>query len=134
MESVGFCQLVGPIPEELGQLRNLELLFLAQNHLNGTIPASIGELVLLELLNLKNNQLSGEIPVSLSKLERLEFLDLSNNQLEGAIQEELLRLLGMKLHSIGFQNNNFTGNVTLDLGTLYTLNLALLRCYFIKIT
>ena len=128
MESVGFCQLVGPIPEEFGQLRNLELLNLAQNHLNGTIPASIGELVLLEYLGLSDNQLSGEIPVSMSKMERLEYLNLSDNQLEGGIQEELFRLLGMKLHSIAFENNNFTGNVTLDLGTLYTLNLSLLRC------
>ena len=102
-------------------MQNLELLFLAHNHLNGTIPASIGELVLLEFLVLSFNQLSGEIPVSMSKMVRLEYLSLYNNQLEGEIQEDLLRLLGMKLRSIRFQNNNFTGNVTLDLGTLYIL-------------
>ena len=109
-------------------MRNLELLVLYQNHLNGTIPASIGELVLLEYLVLSFNQLSGEIPVSMSKMVRLEYLNLSDNQLEGEIQEDLLRLLGMKLRSMYFYNNNFTGNVTLDLGTLYTLNLSLLRC------
>ena len=81
--SGGYCNLVGPIPEEIGKMRNLKLLQVFKNKLNGTIPASIGELVTLQYASFGRNELSGEIPISMSNMRNLGYLSLSNNNLEG---------------------------------------------------
>jgi hypothetical protein len=98
------------IPEEVFQLKQLELLNLQGNNLD-YIPTAISQLYNLRILDfsknrlkklpreiiqrsqlkrilLKNNQLS-QLPVGISKLKNLEFLDLSDNQLT-QLPEELL--------------------------------------------
>ena len=60
--------LTGSIPAELGNLANLEWLFLYNNNLTGDIPSELGSLANLELFNLSNNQLSGSIPSDLGNL------------------------------------------------------------------
>ena len=78
-------QLTGEIPAELGSLTNLEQLWLYNNQLTGEIPAELGSLTNLKLLYLYNNQLTGEIPAELGNLTNLEQLLLTNNQLTGCI-------------------------------------------------
>ena len=112
----GFCNLVGPIPDEIGGLSNLELLYLYKNQLSGPIPASFRQLEAMKFLSLGVNELIGEIPASLGNMNWLEFLDLSDNKLEGGIPYEILLLMGQRLWEIALQNNNLTGNVTLNLG------------------
>ena len=52
----------GEIPPELGNLANLQELFLYGNQLSGEIPPELGNLANLQELFLYGNQLSGEIP------------------------------------------------------------------------
>ena len=61
----------GPIPTELGNLANLERLYLHENDLSGPIPTELGNLTDLEVLNLGGNDLTGPIPRSLLDLARL---------------------------------------------------------------
>ncbi len=68
------------IPETIGQLVNLEQLYLNNNHLN-TLPPSIGQLSNLRDLVINGNDLDS-LPPSLSRLTALEFLELSHNELE----------------------------------------------------
>ncbi len=55
----------GSIPEEIGNLVNLEYCSLAYNDLTGSIPSSISRLNKLTTLKLSGNRLSGKIPTQI---------------------------------------------------------------------
>ena len=78
-------QLTGPIPAWLGDLTNLQWLWLSVNELTGPIPAELGDLTNLTGLDLAGNQLMGPIPAELGDLTNLEWLSLASNQLAGCI-------------------------------------------------
>ena len=86
-------QLRGPIPEAIGNLANLESLWLSGteygNQLSGPIPETIGNLVNLKQLYLYSNQLTGPIPVAIGNLVNLKKLYLHENQLTGPIPETI---------------------------------------------
>ena len=69
----------GPIPAELGQLTNLERLWLNGNQLSGPIPAAFGQLTNLRDLALNGNpELSGPLPDTFLTLASLTRLWLAN--------------------------------------------------------
>ena len=85
--------MIGSLPAELGQLTNLEKLWLDLNDLTGPLPAELGKL-------------ADSIPAELGKLTNLTVLTLGDNQLSGcvpAVLEQGLRLeeVGMPLCSSG---------------------------------
>jgi len=84
--------LSGPIPSSIGNLENLNFLWLEENYLNGPIPAEIGNLEELKYLILHFNELSGSIPSELGNLYNLEILKLDNNNLTGLIPETICNL------------------------------------------
>lgn len=84
--------LSGPIPAELGQLLNLEVLDLWGNGLSGPIPAELGQLFSLHALLLYDNGLSGLIPAELGQLSSLQELALSGNDFSGCVPEPLLNV------------------------------------------
>ena len=86
---LGYNQLSGSIPAELGSLSNLKWLLLGDNQLSGSIPAELGSLAKLEWLDLGVNQLSGLIPAELGSLSSLQSLHLGGNELSGSIPAEL---------------------------------------------
>ena len=55
----------------MGNLANLESLWLSRNQLSGEIPPELGNLANLTGLELSSNQLSGEIPTVLDNLANL---------------------------------------------------------------
>ncbi|GJM87849.1 hypothetical protein PR202_ga03844 [Eleusine coracana subsp. coracana] len=58
-------------------------LNLSHNYLNGPIPPNVGFLKELEILDLSYNNLSGQVPSSLTNLRSLTVLVLSYNQFSG---------------------------------------------------
>ncbi|CAN0886261.1 Receptor-like protein kinase HSL1 [Linum grandiflorum] len=60
----------GRIPQELGNLTILEVLWLTECNLIGKIPSSLGRLKKLTDLDLAINNLSGEFPSLLTELPR----------------------------------------------------------------
>jgi hypothetical protein len=54
--------LVGAVPESLGELTHLTDLDLMENNLAGAVPERLGQLAHLTELNLVGNRLSGELP------------------------------------------------------------------------
>lgn len=95
-------ELVGTLPESIGQLTTLTWLELDTNELEGTLPASMGSLTLVEYLRMSGNGLSGTIPASLGSLSRATFFRLGSNQLEGTVRcPRVLRALSA--HSLAAQ-------------------------------
>ncbi|MCB0062780.1 MAG: leucine-rich repeat domain-containing protein, partial [Caldilineaceae bacterium] len=117
--------LSGEIPDELGNLTNLRILFLSWNRLTGTIPPTLGNLTNLQLLWLDNNQLHGAIPPELANVSALQMLTLNWNQLTGSILPELSNLTN--LEHLGLGGNPLTGTIPSTLGNL--ANLQVLDLY-----
>ncbi|MCY4600682.1 MAG: hypothetical protein OXF27_12290 [Acidobacteria bacterium] len=96
-------ELTGRIPAGLGRMRSLRWLSLADNDLTpGRIPAELGDLTNLESLWLYQTNRTGRIPSELGKLTNLRTLSLYGNGLTGAIPAALGGLTSLRhlyLHS-----------------------------------
>ena len=108
--------LTGSIPPELGQLRNLQDLWLYGNQLTGPIPPELGSILALYDLRLGGNRLTGAIPPELGRLENLGYLQLDANQLTGGIPPELGALT--RLWSLELDGNQLTGAIPPELARL----------------
>ena len=111
--------LVGSLPESLGNLTALVHVGLYSNSLSGSIPESIGNLIKLQTLYLYDNQLSGSIPVGIGNLVDLTHLYLYNNQLTGSIPESIGNLT--KLQILYLHYNQLTGSIPASIGNLSSL-------------
>jgi hypothetical protein len=90
-------QLSGPIPPELGNMREMAELYLYGNALSGPLPESLGGLTQLTYLHLHNNNLTGPVPAEFGRMSRLEELVLSDN-------EEMAGPLPFEMTSLGRLN------------------------------
>ncbi|GLT55898.1 hypothetical protein SLA2020_289830 [Shorea laevis] len=79
------CNLQGSIPASIGNLSQLNSLYLLGNNINGLIPSSLTNLTQLSDLSLATNQLSGSIPFHASGFSKLVGLNLANNLFNGTI-------------------------------------------------
>ena len=111
--------LTGQIPSEIGNLINLERLYLNGNQFSGEIPSDFGNLINLERLYLNGNQLSGEIPLEIGNLINLKRLYLTGNQLSGQIPFEIGNLIN--LEKLYLNENQFSGEIPLEIGNLINL-------------
>ncbi|KAJ9160278.1 hypothetical protein P3X46_025692 [Hevea brasiliensis] len=107
--NLSYNSLVGPLPKEVGQLKNIGALDVSESKLSGEIPESIGECLSLEFLYMVGNFLQGPIPSSLGSLRGLQQLDLSKNNLSGKIPKEIEKLPFLQYLNLSF--NNLEGEV-----------------------
>ncbi|QHN82406.1 ABC transporter D family member [Arachis hypogaea] len=91
----GFGSFNGPIPDEIGFLKELHFISLNSNSFTGRISHSIGNLLNLYWLDLADNELQGPIPISsgsvpgLDKLHHAKHFHLGKNNLSGNIPPQL---------------------------------------------
>lgn len=127
------CNLVGQLPDFLGNFASLQNLRLSGNNLTGPIPESfkglnlvnlwlndqkgggftgtidvLGNMDQLRTLWLHGNRFSGTIPASFGKLTSLKDLNLNSNQFVGLIPPGLASL---SLDHLDLNNNMFMGPV-----------------------
>ncbi|KAK7263696.1 hypothetical protein RJT34_31290 [Clitoria ternatea] len=102
------CNLVGPIPDSLGNLARLTNIDLSQNNLTGTIPKSFTRLRRVIQVELYQNSLSGELPSGMSNMTSLKFFDASMNELTGKLPNELCEL---PLASLNLYENQLGGSL-----------------------
>jgi Leucine-rich repeat (LRR) protein len=117
--SVSYNDFSGTIPEELGDLNNLEYFSAHHNELSGSIPSVLGNLTRLQKLVLTHNQLSGSIPESLGNLNNLTVLSLQYNELSGSIPNTLGNLTS--LQALWLYKNQLSGTIPAELGNLSQL-------------
>ncbi|XP_056162775.1 probable LRR receptor-like serine/threonine-protein kinase At3g47570 [Syzygium oleosum] len=113
-------QLSGVIPSNFGNLPNLAVLGILGNKLRGIIPSSLGNLTKLIGLSLSGNNFHGQIPSHLSNCRSLDFLDLSNNNLNGVIPPQLIGLTSLSI-ILDLSRNHLTGVLPTEVGNLRTL-------------
>jgi Leucine-rich repeat (LRR) protein/PKD repeat protein len=124
-ESPLFQELTGRIPDELGDLTELELLNLAQNSLEGQIPETLSNLTNLQTLFLGPNNLTGSIPNTLGDLGELRILSFADNELEGCIPEELFNLTN--LTTLNLRGNDLSCEIGFEFSRLINLNALVLN-------
>jgi len=112
-------QLTGSIPPSIGNLTKLVTLNISYNNLEGDIPPCLGSLSHLQKIILEYNHLTDGIPPSLGNLSVLSYLDLEGNQLSGSIPSSLGHLSKLKYLFLG--GNKLTGEIPSSLGNLSML-------------
>ena len=118
--SLGFNNLTGSIPAEVGNLSRLEqLLFFGNEELTGSIPPELGNLANLTWLGLSFSSLSGPIPPELGRLSELTEMRMWRTGVEGAIPPELGSLSSLRNLALG--ENALTGSIPPELGQLTQL-------------
>ena len=105
---------MGTTWEVLSLLTSLEVLYLHGNNLVGKIPAELGNLKNLVSIDLSFNKLTGEIPASFANLTRLKLLNLFANELQGVLPEFVGEL--SQLEILQAWENNLTGELPANLG------------------
>ncbi|KAI8570870.1 hypothetical protein RHMOL_Rhmol01G0071400 [Rhododendron molle] len=115
--------ITGAIPEGIGNLTELVNLEVSDCFLSGEIPAEISNLKKLWQLEMYNNSLVGKFPRGFGNLTCLENFDASMNYLHGDLSE--LRSL-TNLVSLQLFINKFSGEVPAEFGEFKKLvNLSL---------
>ncbi|RCV29723.1 hypothetical protein SETIT_6G035200v2 [Setaria italica] len=112
-------KLTGIIPTSIGKLNKLNRLDLSANKLSGQIPPTIGNLTVLTELSLLDNMLTGPIPSSLGSCP-LQTLNLGHNRLAGPIPKEVLLISTLSDYAT-FHENMLTGSLPSEVGHLKNL-------------
>ncbi|XP_059630664.1 LRR receptor-like serine/threonine-protein kinase EFR isoform X2 [Cornus florida] len=113
------CQIKGPIPAEIGSLKNMNRFDLSNNNVNGSIPSTIGGLESLQRLYLDGNKIEGLIPDEICHLHQLGELSLQGNNLLGQIPTCIGNLSHLQL--LFLNSNNLSSAIPLSLWTLPNL-------------
>ncbi|OIV98600.1 hypothetical protein TanjilG_23039 [Lupinus angustifolius] len=108
--------LRGRIPPTIGNLSNLQELYLYNNTLSSSIPDEVGKLYSLTHMQLSHNNLSGSIPLSIGNLSNLQELYLYNNTLSSSIPDEVGKVYSL-IH-MQLEHNNLSGSIPLSIGHL----------------
>lgn len=116
--------LAGPIPEEIGNLTNLQHLDLSTNYLTGSIPASIEKLTKLDTWMTSGNNLTGSIPKEIGNMTNLHIFYCGTNQLTGSIPKEIGNLANLEF--LGISTNQLSGNIPAEIGNLSNLKQLIL--------
>ncbi|XP_020242519.1 probable leucine-rich repeat receptor-like protein kinase At1g35710 [Asparagus officinalis] len=120
---LGPNNLTGTIPVSFGNLTSLVGLVVAQNDLYGTIPEELGDLSNLQQLYLGRNQgLTGSIPISLSNMSSLQSIDFACELWQHASACDFVsRMEQVKFEDWIFLAHFRTGKVPAEIGSISSL-------------
>ncbi|PHT61930.1 hypothetical protein T459_34243 [Capsicum annuum] len=117
---ISYNSLQGNIPEEIGNLYNLNRLSIQYNQLTGSIPFTIFNISRIEIVSFTGNSLSGYLPNGLCNgLPILKGLYLSRNKLHGHISTSLSDC--SQLQELFLSENDFIGEIPKEISNLIEL-------------
>ena len=125
VQLAGSKKVTGELPQNIGDLKNLQVLSIGETRITGKIPPSIAELQKLWFLDLEELFMKGTLSF-LRNITSLRYVHLKINQLSGNIPFDL----GVQLPhlvEIRLQNNLLSGPIPVSIGRmkrLRVLNLA----------
>ena len=118
---LGSNNLDGVIPPDIGNLTELQLLYLYNNQLFGNIPHEIGFLSNIRSIAVNGNDLTGNIPPEIGNLDQMVEFNASRNMLDGPIPKEIGNCT--QLANLFLAENQLSGAIPVELGNcsnLYT--------------
>lgn len=109
IKALGFADknITGKIPKAIGELKELQYLFLNGNHLSGEIPAGLFALPKLKNIDLSGNNYAGAIPDGFGGMASLETLMLRGNAYTGTVPSSILS--NTKLKDLDVSSNKLSG-------------------------
>ncbi|XP_022754966.1 receptor-like protein kinase 5 isoform X3 [Durio zibethinus] len=107
------------LPSSFKQLKKLRTLWMSEANLIGEIPDMVGDMTALEVLDLSSNELRGKIPTSLFLLRNLKEIYLFSNNLSGEIPQVIE---ASNLTAMDLSGNNLNGRIPSDVGKLEGLS------------
>lgn len=114
--------ITGTIPTSIGDIRNLQLLFLNQNGFTGTLPDSLYSLRNLTILDLSgNSRLDGTLNPLIGELKALTELNLEGGRFDGALPSEIGSL--SNLEYLYISRCRFTGSIPLAIANASALEI-----------
>ncbi|CAB9517854.1 Receptor protein kinase CLAVATA1 [Seminavis robusta] len=128
MDVCGNEGLSGILPDQIGELQELQYFFLEDNSFTGSIPSEVGNLSQLKLLSMDfQPYLTGDLPTELGRLENLFYLSFpyrsNQEQLLGSIIPSELGLLSNSLQVLDLTAATLTGTVPRELTALSNLQI-----------
>jgi len=109
----------GPLPDELGELTQLQYFNFSFNPILSDFPPCLLRLTNLIDLRIDTTNMSGAIPPQISQLKNLQHLYIGNNQLSGPFPAEFGSLI--QLIELTVWGNNLNDRIPDSLGNLVNL-------------
>lgn len=121
---LGRNNLIGRLPENIGNLKKLRYLRINDNYLYGELPESFYDLTELECFNVGNHNFGAEGGTIIIDPSNPAAPTLGRNQLSGEISEKIGNL--KKLYEFNAIQNCFTGELPKAIWTLTNLQVLIL--------
>jgi len=116
--------LTGPLPAEIGQLRDLDDMTLYNTGITGSFPSEIGKLTSLSRFWANGVSFTGTIPTEIGNLKALKSLYLDECDFEGTIPSQIGECTN--LEDMRFFNNELTGTIPSEMYFLSNLKILYL--------
>ncbi|WP_312648432.1 S-layer homology domain-containing protein [Aminipila sp.] len=111
--------ITGRIPRAIGQLINLQNLFLSGNKLSGNIPSELFTLTKISNIDLTGNSYQNAIPSSFGTMPSLKVLSLSGNNFTGVIPNTILA--NTMISALDVSGNKLSGPIPATLNQMTSL-------------
>ncbi|XP_070012335.1 probable LRR receptor-like serine/threonine-protein kinase At3g47570 [Nicotiana sylvestris] len=119
---IGTNHFTGIIPQEIGNLVNLVVLFMEENQITGSLPISIFNISSLQTLGLWRNNLNGSLSQEIGNSTKMQVIDLEENMFTGEIPKEISNLV--ELEEFLIDSNNFSGSLAMEIFNISSLRLV----------
>lgn len=114
----------GPLPSEIGRMNSLIQMDIYSNRFASSIPTTLGQLRNLERFSAYSNLLQGSIPTQIGNMNYLRELFLDSNGIQGSIPSELGRATA--LYDLRLFDNKLIGSIPSALSNLEDLEILYL--------
>jgi hypothetical protein len=129
--SIGYKDLTGTIPTEIGQLTDVSYLVIRDNKLTGTLPTEIALMTKLTYFNAFGNDLTGTVPSELGAMTQLLSFNLAftyvDKKVPDGLQPGVISFAKAESDSAQLKQHRQSGSLAVfGLGVIFAVGVAAL--------